>query len=120
MDSVDFSNVPKSVSDRLSKYIRINYVTGCHEWTGLISEKGYGRICINKKMAKVHRVMMGLKTKQQIPKGMVVMHKCNHPCCCNPEHLQIGTQKENVADSVAIGTHVTCWRWTTGIKPKTK
>jgi hypothetical protein len=35
-----------------------------------------------------------------IPGGMVVMHKCDNPRCVNIEHLRLGTQKENVQDSI--------------------
>lgn len=33
-----------------------------------------------------------------IPKGMVVMHTCDNRLCCNPHHLKIGTQQENLKD----------------------
>jgi hypothetical protein len=36
---------------------------------------------------------------------MVVMHACDVPACCNPDHLSVGTQKENLADMRAKGRH---------------
>lgn len=38
-----------------------------------------------------------------IPPGMVVLHKCDNSLCINPEHMQIGTQKENVDDMIQKG-----------------
>ncbi|WP_165924021.1 HNH endonuclease signature motif containing protein [Paraburkholderia sp. BL9I2N2] len=38
--------------------------------------------------------------KGEIPSGYVVRHKCDDPACVNPEHLELGTQKDNCADKV--------------------
>lgn len=36
--------------------------------------------------------------KGDIPDGLNVLHRCDTPCCVNPEHLFIGTQTENIHD----------------------
>ena len=41
-----------------------------------------------------------------IPKGMVIRHKCDHPYCCNIEHLEAGTQLDNVRDMIQRGRDV--------------
>lgn len=33
-----------------------------------------------------------------IPKGMLIRHKCDNTWCCNMDHLEIGTPKDNVRD----------------------
>jgi hypothetical protein len=39
----------------------------------------------------------------EIPKGMVIRHKCDNPACCNIEHLEIGTPLDNVNDMIERG-----------------
>ena len=39
----------------------------------------------------------------QLPKGLVVMHRCDTPLCCNPSHLKAGTQADNLHDRDAKG-----------------
>lgn len=41
-----------------------------------------------------------------IPTGLVVRHKCDNPPCINPDHLELGTQKQNVADCYERGRAV--------------
>jgi hypothetical protein len=38
-----------------------------------------------------------------IPPGMRVLHSCDNPPCGSPEHVRAGTQKENMAESIARG-----------------
>lgn len=46
-----------------------------------------------------------------VPVGMVVMHLCDTPNCVNPAHLRIGTQADNIRDSMAKG-RFTRWHYT--------
>ena len=76
---------------------------GCWEWQGAESY-GYGVILRNKERLRVHRVAYELWC-EPIPKGMVIRHKCDNPCCVNPSHLETGTQAENIRDIVSRGRH---------------
>lgn len=60
---------------------------------------GYTRIFINGKHQRLFRYIYE-KKYGEIPKNMVIRHKCDNPNCCNIEHLELGTQKENYNDFV--------------------
>lgn len=73
----------------------------CWYWGGHVDAIGYGRFMAmgeNKAHRVAYRMFYG-----DIPSGMKVMHKCDTRCCVNPDHLQIGTQAENVMDMIAKG-----------------
>lgn len=56
----------------------------------------------NGKAMLSHRVAYTI-TKGEIPKGMVIRHKCDNSKCINPEHLELGSQQENIQDKVKRG-----------------
>jgi|LGVE01.1.fsa_nt_gb hypothetical protein len=71
----------------------------CWPWLGAKTPTGYGNLAINGKYLKAHRVAWEL-CNFEIPKGYVVMHVCDNPSCCNPNHLVLGTHKANTTDMV--------------------
>lgn len=76
--------------------------SSCLTFTGGKANGGHGLINQNGKMACAHRVAFEHK-HGPIPKGMVLLHLCDNPACCNTDHLTLGTHKENVHDSVLKG-----------------
>ena len=75
---------------------------GCWVWTGLKNGDGYGSVWFGKRMDGTHRVAWTL-TNGPIPDGMMVLHRCDNPPCCRPDHLFLGTQADNVRDMHAKG-----------------
>ncbi len=73
----------------------------CVVWQGLISN-GYGQVYKDGKTRWAHRVAWEI-TNGSIPKGLNVLHKCDNKPCVNPEHLFLGTQSDNLKDSVRKG-----------------
>lgn len=93
----------KNCEDRtISFWDRMKKVGDCLEWSGSRDKDGYGTLRRGKIDHKAHRVAYELKNGQ-IPKGMCVCHTCDNPPCCNPDHLFLGTIKENNRDRTSKG-----------------
>lgn len=76
--------------------------SGCIRFTGHLDGEGYGRIMVARVKYMAHRLSYSLNNGP-IPDGYVVRHKCDNPSCINPEHLEVGTQADNIADKVSRG-----------------
>lgn len=87
---------------KLSQKINQDAQTGCWIWTGWRCSSGYGEININGKKLRAHRVMFEQRYGP-IPPGLFICHHCDNPPCCNPDHLFLGTAKDNSADMVRKG-----------------
>jgi hypothetical protein len=74
---------------------------GCWEWTGTMAH-GYGYFWSGRTNRRAHRVMWE-RVFGPIPEGMNVRHRCDNPRCVRPDHLELGTQAENIGDVVARG-----------------
>lgn len=96
--------VSMSLIDRFTAMFEPIPFSGCWIWTGALDGRGYGQMATTngKSPKKAHRVSYEL-FNGAIPDGLVVRHKCDIPCCVNPWHLEIGTQKDNMQDASARG-----------------
>lgn len=77
---------------------------GCWIFLGCRDKWGYAQYGVKCKRHQAHRYSYEL-THGPIPKGMLVRHSCDNPPCVNPEHLSLGTDADNRADSVSKGRH---------------
>lgn len=70
---------------------------GCWIWKAVKNYRGYGHISFRNYPRRSHRVSYTVH-KGEIPKGMLVLHKCDNPSCINPDHLFLGTHQDNMND----------------------
>lgn len=74
----------------------------CWEWQGARIGRGYGWVSThvgNRAASRVSAYLSGLLDDLASP--MHVLHHCDNPPCCNPTHLFLGTNQDNVNDRVA-------------------
>lgn len=76
---------------------------GCWVWTASVNERGYGRFWIARLgVMKAHRFSWEM-ANGAIPRGLFVLHRCDVPACVRPDHLFLGTAKDNARDAIAKG-----------------
>src|SRR5262245_30204175 len=76
---------------------------GCWVWMGNTMKKdGYGYLTINKQSWLAHRLSW-VTFRGPIPDGLCVCHHCDNPPCINPDHLFLGTIRDNIHDALNKG-----------------
>lgn len=80
----------------------------CWIWTGQKDSNGYGRCTVNRIVASLAHVVSYVLHKGPIIKGLDILHSCDNPSCVNPDHLRMGTHKENMNDRDSRGRSKIC------------
>lgn len=81
--------------------------TECWEWTGYVTQHGYGQITTGGDtgpLILVHRQSWILHFGD-IPERMSVLHHCDNRKCVRPDHLFLGTYSDNMRDMIKKGRH---------------
>lgn len=94
-----------NVEERFWAKVNIGGPDECWEWTAFRNPAGYGRFGIGYETALTHRFSYALTAGVNVTDlgQSVVMHSCDNPPCCNPKHLSLATQAQNLADMVDKG-----------------
>lgn len=93
-----------TLRERFEAKVMPEPMSGCWLWLGCPMGNGYGSIWDPARGDKIGaHVASYILHRGEVPKGMVVRHKCDVPACVNPDHLELGTKAENQTDMVARG-----------------
>lgn len=74
----------------------------CWIWIAYRLPSGYGYFWDGKRREYAHRVSWRT-FRGEIPEGLHVLHRCDIPACVNPDHLFLGTAKDNRQDAIRKG-----------------
>lgn len=88
----------------LKKVIKGN----CWIWSAAKDQNGYGVMWnpITRKRERATRISVSLFTGQKLNSKMLVCHHCDNPSCVRPDHLFVGTHKDNTTDMMNKGRYV--------------
>lgn len=92
----------QSWQERLWSNIKLAPGESCWEWKKYRNQKGYGRTSREDRLYLAHRLAYE-SANGPIPEGLDVLHKCDNPPCCRPDHLFTGTNDQNVKDRQSKG-----------------
>lgn len=90
--------------DRINQYVDRKGPDECWEWKGHRGNAGYGVAYCQGLQLRAHRVAY-MVAKGDVPEGVLVLHTCDNPPCCNPAHLRLGTYLDNNEDAINKGRH---------------
>lgn len=102
---IEFNNQIRGgfCSDSCRFWNKVTFTESCWLFRFPLDKGGYGRIRFQgKNSAASHRVAWQL-CNGPIPDGLWVLHKCDIPACCRPDHLFLGTHQDNVDDMMRKG-----------------
>lgn len=91
---------------RFEKFISPEPNTGCFLWTGAANKRGYGYFWSKGCAWNAHRFAYAA-AHGGVPRTAHVLHKCDNSYCMNPDHLELGTHAQNMADAKRRGRMAT-------------
>jgi Zinc-binding loop region of homing endonuclease len=90
--------IPKGWIKRFSDKVDIRTPAECWPWKAVKIPGGYGQFWLGDRMVNAHRAALTLMGAT-IYADQVVRHSCDNPECCNPSHLSVGMQADNMLDA---------------------
>jgi hypothetical protein len=89
--------------ENVMSHCSVDPLTQCWNWSLRTKVgNGYGLKHVDGRWELAHRLSYKLFIGA-IPAGNQVMHKCDNPACINPDHLAVGTNRDNQIDAMRKG-----------------
>src|SRR5262245_56068801 len=92
---------PLTVEERFWRKVERGDASVCWPWKAARSS-GYGVLRVAGRNIRANRLAWEL-THGPVPPGLWVLHRCDNPPCCNPAHLFLGSNEDNVRDMQSKG-----------------
>jgi hypothetical protein len=83
-------------------WAKVEMTPTCWLWRGGKMSGGYGHVWQDNRHQPVHRMVYS-RLVAPIPEGLDICHHCDRPECCRPDHLFVGTHRENMHDAMRKG-----------------
>ncbi|MDQ7745426.1 HNH endonuclease [Hydrogenophaga pseudoflava] len=88
-----------TLAERIAAHIAVQE-NGCWNWTGCLNSNGYGQIRVSGRSVLAHRASFETAVRK-LSRDEQVLHRCDNPLCCNPDHLFTGDPAANSDDKVS-------------------
>src|SRR3990167_2785032 len=95
----------RSVWRRFWSKVELDEDDSCWNWRAATNNKNYGKIFYRGRLWLAHHIAY-MFANGKIPRGKILMHRCDNPRCVNPNHLVVGTHRDNVIDMINKGRRV--------------
>lgn len=96
---------PIAAAVRFMAHVSPEPNSGCWLWTAAISTNGYGLLSTTRsRQVRAHRFAYE-SMHGPIPDGLYICHRCDTPSCVNPDHLFLGTPRDNLNDAKSKGRY---------------